>query len=55
MCGGKYLRATIILCLIGSFEQQTGVNMLNIYSNRIITESNKQVHDEKKILANRAT
>lgn len=32
-----------------------GLNVLNIFSNRIITDLNEYVPDDKKILANQAT
>jgi len=55
ICGDKYRKGTIIMILFGSFAQQSGANMFFMYSNRIITENNKYVLDDSKILANRAT
>jgi len=55
ICGEKYRNGTIIMTLFGAFAQQSGANMFFMYSNRIITENNKFVPEDKKILANRAT
>ena len=55
VCGPKYIKATFVVFAFGSFGQWTGINMQMMFSNRIITESNKFVEEDKKILANRAT
>ena len=53
--GELYLRGTICAVAWGIIVQLIGINVLNIFSNRIITDLNEYVPDEKKILANQAT
>ena len=53
--GQKYLKGTLILGFYSMSLQLIGCNIMNIFSNRIITDVNKNVPDSRKILANRAT
>lgn len=53
--GPKYLRGTIVTMLISFFFQWTGVNMILMLSNRIITISNEDVPEDNKVKANLGT
>lgn len=50
-----YWKGTLILCLYTQSWQWVGIHITNIFSNRIITDLNKDIPDDRKIQANQAT
>ena len=53
--GPENLRGTIILSIYALSFQWIGCNIINIFSNRIVTDVNRYLPDSKKVLANTAT
>ena len=53
--GAHYWKSTLILGFYALILQWIGANVINIFSNRLITDMNANVPDDKKVLANRAT
>lgn len=53
--GPQNRRGTLILSVYSLSFQWIGCNIINIFSNRIITDVNRYVPEDKKVLANSAT
>ena len=53
--GHKVWKGTLFFIVYSGSQQWIGCNILNIFSNRIITDLNHLVPEDKKILANQAT
>ena len=53
--GHKYWKSTCVALVVTCLCQQTGTNVFNMYSNRIVTQLNAGVPTDSKIEANVAT